>query len=373
MRVTTFNYRRDGSREYRIHRAWTVRDIPRWALLLCRLFGHRPVTAGFDSKHIPPSRWVECRRCGSRPQWQGRLSALAHPHIGKRYRGQWAPDDTADLILRAGELTHPRYKIKDDELPSLPCKPWSASPRRATFRTELSMRRRWLRDGLLDLTFRFTTDAYDGGMGIWLTIGPLFISADLEHAFERFHRWLKHGSLDEREFEVGIRGWTLHLTPWGVAHSWTRADPWWKRGVSIDLKDRILGRPIYTTVTVEEPTSVIVPMPEGPYAATITLERAMWERPRLTRLTRNVVYRYDLTPAHHIPAPGKGENSWDCGDDGTWSISGPCAGPDTEWKAKAVGDLVASCLRSRERYASSSWVPDAGWPSEDERLGRVPA
>jgi hypothetical protein len=48
-----------------------------------------------------------------------------------------------------------------------------------------------------------------------------------------------------------------------------------------------------------------------------------------------------------IPHNGKGENSWDCGDDGLWG----CGGDTVE---EAIGHAVSSVLRSRRRYGHDS-------------------
>src|SRR5688572_26704181 len=50
---------------------------------------------------------------------------------------------------------------------------------------------------------------------------------------------------DRREFDFAIHDWTIRLTPWGRWGEWIARDPWWIRGLSIDLKNIALGRITY--------------------------------------------------------------------------------------------------------------------------------
>jgi DNA (cytosine-5)-methyltransferase 1 len=109
---------------------------------------------------------------------------------------------------------------------------------------------------------------------------------------------------------------------------WRAVDPWWIRGVSIDL----------ALVPCE------VPMPEGKYPAVAKVERCTWKRPRWFGRTE---IRAWLDIPKGIPHAGKGENSWDCGDDGLFGIGG--ASIDD-----AIENARRSVLRSRERYGNAS-------------------
>lgn len=53
-----------------------------------------------------------------------------------------------------------------------------------------------------------------------------------------------------------------------------------------------------------------------------------------------------------VPVPGKGENDWDCGDD---AIHGSTFAATTI--PEAIGKMVGSAMRTRERYASLDWRP----------------
>lgn len=98
----------------------------------------------------------------------------------------------------------------------------------------------------------------------------------------------------------------------------------------------------------------VVPMPEGTYDATVELKRGTWKRRRLfVWLPRVHQFRYEITPDKPIPVPGKGENSWDCGDDATHAMSGP-----GRTASVAVAELVQSIYRDRTAYGSGPlWQP----------------
>src|SRR5690606_38230523 len=67
-----------------------------------------------------------------------------------------------------------------------------------------------------------------------------------------------------------------------------------------------------------------------------------WSRPRWFP---KMVKRIEIEMGEPIPHQGKGENSWDCGVDGTYSYTAPA-----ESIADGVGGLVGSVLSTRIRY-----------------------
>lgn len=131
--------------------------------------------------------------------------------------------------------------------------------------------------------------------------------------------------------------------PWVRLDEWRARDPWWRKRIRLELVDWVLGRSRCTTE--EEPLGdVVIPMPEGCYPAKATRETRTWRRRFGITKTRESVW-LDIDGC--IPYSGKGENSWDCGDDGLCGIGG-----DT--LEKAIGNAVASALKSRRRYGLDS-------------------
>jgi hypothetical protein len=154
--------------------------------------------------------------------------------------------------------------------------------------------------------------------------------------------WLPEG----RECKISIHDWTIHVNPWSRTMEWAARDPWWVRGVSLDLKRLVLGRQRCDVEVLKSGIPVVVPMPEGVYHGTAKIERRTWKRPRWFAFSR-VSTTIDCPKG--IPHAGKGENSWDCGDDGLFGW-----GAEGESLEKAIAHGVEIVLTARRRYGHAS-------------------
>ena len=193
---------------------------------------------------------------------------------------------------------------------------------------------------------------------VWLSIGTPRLRRWLYKRFPKI--WDLH--IAELRYHDQAFWWSIWHSKWG----WTKGTPQWRSG-NFHWWRFMTGKPVHSKETIEGPVDVLVPMPEGSYLARVTIERSTWKRPRWPWPTHE--HRYDLTVisrpgpdgpyvpepdeegntrSGYIPVPGKGENAWDCGGDGTFGMSGP--GRTVE---KAIGDVVASSLRERKRHAGS--------------------
>lgn len=124
-------------------------------------------------------------------------------------------------------------------------------------------------------------------------------------------------------------------------------------------RDTFFGRPVYAEQLVES-RDVLIPMPEGPYPARAELKLATWRRPRWPRWPLRIErMRCHIEVPIGIPHEGKGENSWDCGEDGIWGQTAQAQSIE-----EGVANLVESSLRNRRRYGKSE--PGA-YPHPDER------
>ena len=150
---------------------------------------------------------------------------------------------------------------------------------------------------------------------------------------------------DARACSLRIFDWSIWIQPWSRSMEWRASDPWWVRGVTLDLR-KLLGREQYTCETLRDGIPVIVPMPEGVYHGTAKIERRTWKRPLWFRQTRGST---TIDCPKGIPHAGKGENSWDCGDDGLfgWGVEGDAV-------EKAIAHGVATVLIARRRYGQPS-------------------
>lgn len=147
-----------------------------------------------------------------------------------------------------------------------------------------------------------------------------------------------------------VHDWAIWWNAWRDNGSWDSSVPYWRNGC-FHIDDFFLGKAKYSQRTLSQQT-VKIAMPEGSYDATVAIDERSWKRPRwfVKRLVGS-----DVKIPKGIPFPGKGENSWDCGQD---AVFGQSNSADTV--EKAVASVVESVLRSRRRYGGSiGWAPKA--------------
>jgi hypothetical protein len=125
---------------------------------------------------------------------------------------------------------------------------------------------------------------------------------------------------------------------------------------------RLIGGAINESVTggtkykdeVIETHPALVTMPEGHYEAVVTIHRATWTPKRWPfSLFPKVRVDSRIEVEGGVPVPGKGENSWDCGEDAIMST-----GSSTPTVAAAVAAITKSALETRERYGGRNWLPE---------------
>lgn len=152
-----------------------------------------------------------------------------------------------------------------------------------------------------------------------------------------------------RETEWRIHSNALWWSVWAPEGSWHSKCPKWRHGSWHPLgHGRRMSEELIKTEEVE------VPMPERTYRATATLSKCTSGYERLPRLFDREWFGVEIKmhAGEQIPHPGKGENSWDCGEDATYSMS--TAARSIE---EGIGQLVGSVLRSRRRHGGRSWRP----------------
>lgn len=120
-----------------------------------------------------------------------------------------------------------------------------------------------------------------------------------------YRRQLERGELSEHVTKAMLwNGWGFYL---GGAHFIDR-----------QIVSRIFGKRAYERVD-GEPVAVKIVMPEGVYDATVTSTVETWKRPRAWwKLRHDGV---EIALEHPPMYAGKGENSWDCDDDATYSMT----------------------------------------------------
>lgn len=191
----------------------------------------------------------------------------------------------------------------------------------------------------------------DDGRNLGCTLAIPFL-ATLYISVERFFsRRLFEWNMDRgenRQIAVSFHDGAIWYSLWaGSSASWSRDYPWckWWRQGSFHFA-ALLGRQQYSCEVIKADIPVTIPMPEGVYRGTAKIERATWKRPLWFAHTR-ISTTIDVPKG--IPFQGKGENSWDCGDDGLFGW-----GADGKSVEKAIGHGVEIVLTNRRRYGMPS-------------------
>lgn len=116
------------------------------------------------------------------------------------------------------------------------------------------------------------------------------------------------------------------------------------------VSDLIWGRAKYSETVLSESEHALQ-MPECAYPVKVQLVESVWTRPRKPWPLK--IKRAKMDIERGIPTPGKGENSWDCGQDATFGLT--CQAASVE---EAMESLRDSVMRDRERYGGKNWKPE---------------
>ncbi len=155
----------------------------------------------------------------------------------------------------------------------------------------------------------------------------------------------------DREIGLSVYDWTINWSGWHTPNSWSPSTtPWYRYGY-FNIKDTLLGRPDYSQ-RVLEVRDVDVAMPERAYRANVKLTEDTWKRPRWPIPLHVTRAHIDMLPGEQIPIPGKGENSWDCGDDATHGLTTPARTIE-----EAIGNLIGSRMETRRKRGGEGWTP----------------
>lgn len=146
----------------------------------------------------------------------------------------------------------------------------------------------------------------------------------------------------------GLLSWKF----WGRSYEWDSKTPKWEDG-SVDVAKLLFGPSKHKNRQRFE-REVDIPLPEGNVRARVRLYEIILKRPRWFARVYN---RADIEPVTGVPIPGKGENSWDCGDDAIYSLSCPANSVE-----EAIGAFVTTVLRDRQRRSGTHLPPSSEAP-----------
>jgi hypothetical protein len=169
------------------------------------------------------------------------------------------------------------------------------------------------------------------------------------------YRWLERHTAggkveyDSRVFAFTVDGRGFRWECWAKDGHWSRSDPWWMNQ-SREWERLFFGKTA-TEDEIVDSGATLVPMPEANYSATFKITRyeksyvGPLGRLRDATLGKRSHFVTEIKPGNPVPVPGKGENSYDCGDDAIYSSSVGGRNVDA-----AVARLIESALRDRRLY-----------------------
>lgn len=191
----------------------------------------------------------------------------------------------------------------------------------------------------------FSANTHDDDLTLRFCIPGFSFYWGFEGVFPR--KWKTHDL--GRSCGIAIHGGALWVDFWRDENGWSRDMPWYAKGWNFDPADFFLGRRKYEERTLDGRPADIT-MPEGSYPVTIRLYEATWKRPRWPFPLR--LLRAEVKSESGVPIPGKGENSWDCGEDAIFGSTFPCAS-----FTEAVASFTHNILSTRGKHGGLAWRP----------------
>ena len=266
-------------------------------------------------------------------------------------------------LLRSGRFhlwLYPQNPDKNDETPEpywwFPWRKYrgkSASELSIEWRVPFPSKLGWsIRVGGYGSEEDVSVALYGGWFAVWTS---------LQNVLPR--RWLERSSKkgsstyhdDDRSIELFFWDGSFRWSLWSRTNEWSASDPQWMQGYYNPV-DTICGK-FSRSATTLDTTYAEVALPEGNYPIKITWEKVTIGRERFPfSLLAKTRYDADVECLEKgIPIPGKGENSWDMGEDALFAtgVSDVREGNI----AKVVSSIAEHVLRIRERRESIDWRP----------------
>ena len=155
---------------------------------------------------------------------------------------------------------------------------------------------------------------------------------------------------EPRECCISIHNYALWINPWSNPLEWKSKDPWWRKGKTIHFDDLLLGKVKYESSEVKPRERVEIELDGRVYRGTAKFEFSRWKRPRWFAHEKESTW-IDMDRGHGLPHAGKGENSWDCGDDAIcgWGVDGHSI-------SKAIASGIERVLEYRKKRGRPSKI-----------------
>jgi hypothetical protein len=158
-----------------------------------------------------------------------------------------------------------------------------------------------------------------------------------------------HYPNESRETGISFHDGTFYFYPFAKVMSWSTKDSWYSKYHAFNLYETAFGRDKYSEEQITPWEPIVVAMPEGKYGGKLRLFTSVWKN----RIRTKRIRRADIEMETGVPFPGKGENSWDCGEDCTYGLTCPANEPE-----EAIASLIKSVLRNRRVYGCRGCLND---------------
>lgn len=254
-----------------MNRGFFLHGLPR-LIPLCRLFGHCPVVDGYDSKYGRAeerrARWVECGRCGIRPEPQGTLDPDLWD-LEQAYTGDFASSPRMSPIV-AKQLAARGITPAPQTLPGL----WPANPT-----SDIGAQVVIGRSSTTSIQFKVGSGSSEQCLAAHLSLGPLGAIYVHTEDHGRFIQRRLNGNADLStesrvtgiDFHRGRLTWKL----WAPRDTHFNDQPWWMgRSIPIDPRHYLLGPVTNRKVSTTDKMPATVVMADGDtYEVTVNLEQ----------------------------------------------------------------------------------------------------
>ncbi|GAA0705456.1 hypothetical protein GCM10010193_70680 [Kitasatospora atroaurantiaca] len=333
------------------HKAGTVSNRSFWLgglprlILLCRVFGHRPVVDGYgpDGSSDRAARWVACHRCGLRPNPQAALDP-SQWSIGARYTGPFSDTPPPAKTEHTGPYIPPTVPGR-----------WPAGPT-GTIGGQLILGKSF---GGASIELKVGNAGSEHVLAVHLRINPIFaLYLHTEDHGTWLQRRLNPRGYDSRVTGLDIGDGRLSWKLWAKRDEWSRSTPRWQQGSTvINLLDRWLGPVRHEYDKIGQPRPGRVTMPEGDtHMVELQLEKVRTGR-RRGRKTES--WSVDWTSRAGIPFRN---HTWK--GDGVHGSAVKVSAAAVErgrWPEESCARIAASVAEDRSRCG---WRPAQpyGWP-----------
>lgn len=198
-------------------------------------------------------------------------------------------------------------------------------------------------------------------LGVWITLERWLPRSWYPTRISKFG----YGELpEEKEISVRIHNRSLWWNFW--RNDDEGFNKTWRKGC-FHFVEFIIGRADCSHKETEH-EDFILPYYEGNYAIRVIESLWTWKMRRrlFFFLDKKDLLRYEVKAGYQdggvfidkpIPHQGKGENSWDCGEDATFSISFGVG--RIKSTREAALEFWKSTMKDRIRYGGKNWLPQS--------------